>query len=149
MLTKRDFIKRMPRIVYYNIGSILVQLMALNMLFLNTSAAATMLVLDTAFMLAYTMLLAKNDLGISHAANGRKHLLMDSVGCRKEKFDDEEEMVDIMRDKESNADQVCVEGLDRDFERIEQISAESVLSISDDDIEGILKQKRVLDEAEN
>ena len=149
MLTKRDIIKRMPRIVYYNIGSILVQLMALNMLFLNTSAAATMLVLDTAFMLAYTMLLAKNDLGISHAANGRKHLLMGSVGCRKEKFDDEEEMVDIMRDKESNADQVCVEELDRDFERIEQISAESVLSISDDDIEGILKQKRVLDEAEN
>ena len=149
MLAKRELVKRMPRIVYYNIGSILVQLMALNMLFLNTTVAATMIVLDTAFMLAYTMLLAKNDLGKSHKANGRKSPIASRVRCRKEKFDDTEEMVDIMRGKEDNADQVCVEELDRDFERIEQISAESAFSISDDDIEGILKQKRILDESEN
>lgn len=155
MLRRRiEILKGMPKIFFYNVGSILIQLIAINTLFLDAGIAVGITVSNVVFMMVYTVLLTKsnvekrtcNKCGAEMPAMGS---VCSSCGHIMDKPDDDEEMDAIMRGEDTNDVISRMEDRDRVFDRVEQMSAEKVFSISEDELENIFMQKKKQDETEN
>ena len=122
--------KSIPRAVYFNVGSILIQLIAPNAVFLNDKITAGIIVADVVLVMVYTVFMAKcgmrkricRSCGLETTDDDR---VCSSCGGMVDSTDNEDDMFEVMCVKDNNLDEEYQEELDQDFERIEQMSAEN------------------------
>ena len=119
---RNEVMKSIPRAVYFNVGSILIQLIAPNAVFLNDKITAGIIVADVVLVMVYTVFMAKcgmrkricRSCGLETTDDDR---VCSSCGGMVDSTDNEDDMFEVMCVKDNN--------LDEDFERIEQMSAEN------------------------
>lgn len=135
-----------------NLCSMLLQGLALAGTFLAKEWSAGLLVLSILWTGIDTIGLLKKKAGVRicpkcGAEFTRKCRVCPNCGNVFEKADEEKEFAEVIEDQNEREPEETPEELERNFEKIEEISIERALAMGEDDIEKILTEK--LEEDDN
>ncbi len=134
-----------------NIGSILIQVLALGVLFYDRRLSAALILFNILYISVYTVMRAKKRAMVRicrrcGAKISKKHRVCPVCGDSVKKADTERELVEMM-EGEGKGERRMSQELERDFERIEEMNVEKALAY-EEDIEGILMEKMKQEDAE-
>jgi len=129
-----------------NICSMLLQGFAAAGIFISKGWGAGLLVLSIAYTGICTISLVKRNAGIRvcekcGAEFPRKSRVCPNCGNVCEQADEEKEFAEVMKTENEREPEETPEELERNFERIEEISIEKALAMDEEDIEQILMEK--------
>lgn len=135
-----------------NVGSILMQALALGMLLYDWRLSAGLILLDILYISVYTVMQVKKRAAVRICRRcgskiSKKHRVCPMCGDSVKRMDTEWKLTEMMEGEEKGERRMSQE-LERDFERIEEMNVEKALAYEEEDIEGILMEKMKQDDAE-
>lgn len=144
--------KQYMEVVRKYIVSILIQALALGMLFYDWRLSAGFILFNMLYISIDTVMQARKRavVRISRrcgAKISKKHRVFPVCGDSVKKVDTERELAEMMEGEEKGERRMSQE-LERDFERIEEMNVEKALAYEEEDIEGILMEKMKQEDAE-
>nr|WP_305138949.1 hypothetical protein [uncultured Schaedlerella sp.] len=144
--------KQYMEVVRKYIVSILIQALALGMLFYDRRLSAGFILFNILYIGVDTVMQARKRavVRISRrcgAKISKKYRVCPVYGDSVKKVDTERELAEMMEGEEKGERRMSQE-LERDFERIEEMNVEKALAYEEEDIEGILMEKMKQEDAE-
>ncbi len=144
--------KQYMEVVRKYIVSILIQVLALGMLFYDRRLSAGFILFNMLYISVDTVMQARKRAVVRRcrrcgAKISKKHTVCPVCGDSVKKADTERELEEMMEGEEKGERRMSQE-LERDFERIEEMNVEKALAYEEEDIEGILMEKMKQEDAE-
>lgn len=144
--------KQYMEVVRKYIVSILIQALALGMLFYDRRLSAGFILFNMLYISVDTVMQARKRAVVRRcrrcgAKISKKHRVCPVCGDSVKKADTERELAEMMEGEEKGERRMSQE-LERDFERIEEMNVEKALAYEEEDIEGILMEKMKQEDAE-
>ncbi len=144
--------KQYMEVVRKYIVSILIQALALGMLFYDRRLSAGFILFNMLYISVDTVMQARKRAVVRRcrrcgAKISKKHRVCPVCGDSVKKADTELELAEMMEGEEKGERRMSQE-LERDFERIEEMNVEKALAYEEEDIEGILMEKMKQEDAE-
>ena len=144
--------KQYMEVVRKYIVSILIQALALGMLFYDWRLSAGFILFNMLYISIDTVMQARKRAVVRRcrrcgAKISKKHRVCPVCGDSVKKADTEWELAEMMEGEEKGERRMSQE-LERDFERIEEMNVEKALAYEEEDIEGILMEKMKQEDAE-
>lgn len=143
--------KNAAGVIRSNICSIFLQILALGVYFLDKRISVGVIVFNILFIFGNSLsLIKKNAKNRVCEKCGTEfpilHRVCPACGHITAKGNHEKEMAEVMKRQDINEVVNQFDELDRDFERVEQMTIEKALAYEEDDMESILMEKMLFDE---